>query len=739
MKYRDTSMDTIDIGPPQGDHLGSYVDVLYQNRGMIFLITACFLFFGAAYALLAAPVYQADILIQVEENPTAAKDALGDVKSMFAVKTAASAEIEVLRSRLVIAGAVTAAQLNLSVVPRYFPVVGRWVANHLNDLSHSGLGGYAWGDERISVSKFDVPDALQGEKFILTLQKNGNYSLKYKDIDLSGRVGEPLHAGTEYGPIDLLVDQIVGKAGVRFELVRTSQLSAIQDVQSGLLIVEKGKDSDVIGVALEGTDPKKISAILNAIGTAYVRQNVLRTQEEAQKSITFLDGQLPELKTKLETAESEFNTFRAKNGTVDLGAEAAALLQRSALAQGKVADLQQQRALLLARYTSENPAVIAVNDELSEAEREVGGIASVTRQLPPMEQSLLRLQREVQVDTTIYTNLLNTREQLRLLKAGKVSNVRLVDPAIVPDSPVRPKRALALIGALMAGLFVSVAVVLLKRKVFDGITAQDDIETGTGLAVYATIPRSKVQETLTRSLPTNIDSNLVLAHSASGDAAIESLRSFRSALEFALVDAPNRIVLLAGPTPIVGKSFVSVNLAALIGASGQRVLLVDADLRRGTLHQYLGVPCSPGISNIVTRGRTFENAVHRNILPGVDFVANGGYMQSASEILKHRNFLAFAQQADSEYDVVLIDAPPILPVADSGIVASLAGMVFVIARHGVTTVEELRESARRFEQIGVPIRGVIFNDAMPTRPGRYGRAYTTYGYASHGNDVPTQG
>jgi tyrosine-protein kinase Etk/Wzc len=112
-------------------------------------------------------------------------------------------------------------------------------------------------------------------------------------------------------------------------------------------------------------------------------------------------------------------------------------------------------------------------------------------------------------------------------------------------------------------------------------------------------------------------------------------------------------------------------------------------------------------------------------------------MQSASEILKHRNFLAFAQQADSEYDVVLIDAPPILPVADSGIVASLAGMVFVIARHGVTTVEELRESARRFEQIGVPIRGVIFNDAMPTRPGRYGRAYTTYGYASHGNDVPT--
>ena len=737
MDYPETPLNTINAGHAQGEHLGNFLDILYQNRRLIVIITACFTLLGAAYALLAAPVYQADILVQVVENPNTAKDALSDVQSMFAVKTAASAEIEVLRSRLVIAGAVTSAQLNISAAPRYFPVIGRWVAGHLNDLDHSGMGGYAWGSERIAVSKFDVPDALQGAAFILTLHPNGNYSIKHKDIELWGRVGALLHAETDEGPVDLFVDQIVGKPGVSFDLVRSSELSAIQNVQQGLLIMEKGKDSDVIGVALEGTEPKKISAILNAIGAAYVQQNVLRTQEEAQKSITFLDAQLPVLKSKLEAAESEFNTFRAKNGTVDLTAEATALLQRSAQAQSKVADLQQQRALLLARYTDENPAVIAINDELSEAQREVGGIAAVTRQLPPMEQNLLRLQREVQVDTTIYTNLLNTREQLRLLKAGKVSNVRLVDTAIVPDRPIRPQRSLAIIGAMMAGLFASVALVLLKRKLFDGIAGMDEIEVGTGLAVYATIPRSRAQETLTRSLPGNTVSNLVLARASSGDAAIESLRSFRSALEFALVDAPNRIVLLAGPTPIVGKSFVSVNLAALIGASGQRVLLVDADLRRGTLHQYLGVPCSPGITNIVTRGRTFEDAVHRNVLPGVDFVANGGYIHNASEILKHRNFLAFAQQVDSEYDVVLIDAPPILPVADSGIVASLAGMVFLIARHGVTTVEELRESTRRFEQIGVPIRGVIFNDAM-SRPGRYGKAYAAYGYSSYSSDLPAQ-
>jgi tyrosine-protein kinase Etk/Wzc len=731
MNYRDMSVETVEIVEPAhgGGHFGSLLDTLYENRRLIAVVTSCFVLLGAAYALLAAPVYQADLLIQVEENPSAAKSVLSDVSSMFAVKTAASAEIEVLRSRLVIARAVDNRQLYISASPRYFPVIGRWIAGRLNNLRYSGLGGYAWGNESITVSAFDLPDQLHGALFTLTLHDNGAYTLKHEDITLSGRVGELLHAEVAGGTIDLLISQITGKPGAKFELSRISELAAIQQVQGSLAILEKGKESDVIGVALEGNDPKKISAILNAIGQEYVQQNVTRTQEEAEKQITFLDHQLPELKAKLEIAESEFNAFRAKNGAVDLNAEATSLLQSSALAQNRVADLKQQRAQLMARYTEDNPAVIALDGQLGEAQKQVVSIAAQTRELPPLEQTLLRLQREVQVDTNIYTNLLNTQEQLRLFKAGRVSNVRLIDKAVPPEYPIRPKRALVVFAALLAGLFLSVALVLLKRKLNAGVAGTDEIEVSTGLAVYATVPRSRVQETLTRRLPDNTSSGLVLARAASGDPAIESLRSFRSALEFAMADAPNRIVLLAGPTPVIGKSFVSANLAALIGASGERVLLVDADLRRGSLHHYLGAPYTPGLLDIVAFGRNFEDVVHRNLLPGVDFVANGGYAANASDILRHPNFLKFTQQVDSEYRVVLIDAPPILPVADSGIVGNIAGTVYLIARYGVTTAAELRESMRRFEKIGVPIRGVIFNDMM-TRPGRYGKEYGAYGYTS---------
>lgn len=733
MNQRDYLLDgSVDDGipaPPEGGHVGKLLDALYQSRKTVIFITALFTLVGIVYAMLARPVYQADMLIHVEEADTGAKNALADLSAMFAVKTAASAEIEVLRSRMVVSRAVEATQLYIDASPRYFPVVGRWIANHLNVSNWSGRSGYAWGSEAISVAQFDVPERLHGAKFILTLKGNGAYTLAHNGMNLPGRVGETLHADVPGGSIDLLVSAVDGRPGVTFELSRASELAAIVGLQSGLMISEKGKESSVIGVALEGGDPVKTSAILNAIGSEYMRQNVERTQEEAEKSIAFLNQQLPELKATLEKAEDEYNAFRSEHGTVDLSAEATTLLQSSALAQSRIADLRQQRAQLMSRYMPDNPALIAINGQLDEAEKAMAELGVQTKRLPPLEQSVLRLQREVQVDTNIYTNLLNTKEQMRLAKAGKVSNVRLIDSAAVPESPIRPKRALVVVAASITGLFASVALVLLKRRMNSGIALADEIEVGAGLAVYASVPRSRAQETLTRRLSVGEPGTCrVLARTASFDAAVESLRSFRGALEFSLRDASNHVVLLAGPTPMVGKSFVSVNLAALLGASGHRVLLVDTDLRRGSLNAQLGVLSTPGITDIM-RGARFDSVVHRGIMPGVDFVANGGYVANASELLRHARFRRFVEWADGEYDIVLMDAPPILPVADSGIVARLAGTVYLVARQDVTSVTELRESVRRFEQIGVPIRGVIFND-MTSRPGKYGNQYAAYGYTS---------
>ncbi|MFD1559270.1 GNVR domain-containing protein [Paraburkholderia silviterrae] len=712
--------------------MSNLLDVLYAGRKTILIVTAIFTLIGCTYALLAPAVYESDMLIQVEEGQNPAKTALADLSAQFAVKTEATAEMEVLRSRLVVSSAVNATKLYIHAAPHYFPVVGRWAARHLNLAGWSGWGGYAWTDEAIDVTQFDVPERMYGRPFILTYRGDGAYTLTAGSLMLEGRVGEALHQPAVGGAIDLLVNRIDGQPGTTFDLMRLSELSAIQALQTALLISEKGKESDVIGVAMEGDDPILNSTILNAIGDEYIRQNAQRTQEEAQKSIAFLDQQLPLLKAQLEKAENEYNTFRSQHAAVNLGAEATALLQSSALAQQRIADLRQQRALLMARFTPDNPALVAVDGQLAEAQKSLGELVGQTRALPPIEQGLVRLQREVTVDTNIYTNLLNNREQMRLLKAGRVSNVRMIDAAVPGERPVRPKRAVLVIAAFFSGLFVGVGIVLLRQRFNRGVSMVDEIEVGTGLAVFAAVPRSRIQQSIARRLPrAEPGANTVLAHTAVFDAAVESLRSFRSALEYSLQNAANHVVLLAGPTPMVGKSFVSVNLASVFGASGKRVLLVDADLRRGSLNRYLGVPSAPGVTDIVERRQDFGETVHREVMPGVDFVATGGYVTNASELLREDSFNEFVIWANDAYDLVLIDAPPILPVADAGIVGKLAGTVFVVARQGATSVAELRESVRRFEQVGVPIRGVIFND-MTSRPGRYGNEYGAYGYTSYG-------
>lgn len=743
MKQREYTLEgpTETVMPlaPDGGHMGNLLDTLYAGRRTILIVTAICTLVGCVYALLASPVYQSDMLIRVEEGTNPAKSALADLSSQFAIKTAASAEIEVLRSRAIVSSAVNAAKLYIHATPRYFPVVGRWAARHLNLAGWSGWGGYAWGSEAIEVTQFDVPVRLAGTPFVLTYLGDGAYTLKYGSVTFTGKVGETLHAPVVGGAIDLVVSRIEAPPGSIFDLMRTSELSAIRSLQAALAISEKGKESDVIGVALEGADPVLTSNILNAIGNEYVRQNVQRTQEEAEKSIAFLDQQLPLLKAQLEKAENEYNSFRSEHGAVNLGAEATALLQSSAIAQQRIADLRQQRAQLMARFGDDNPALVAVNGQLAEADKSLEELAGQTRALPPVEQRLVRLQREVTVDTNIYTNLLNNREQLRLLKAGRVSNVHMIDAAVPAEGPIRPKRGVLVIAAFFTGLFVGAAIVLLRHRLNRGLSLVEEIEVGTGLAVFAAVPRSRIQHSLRRRLPNNaVGATAVLARTAVFDAAIESLRSFRSALEYSLKNADNRVVLLAGPTPMVGKSFVSVNLAAVFGVAGKRVLLIDADLRRGSLNRHVGVPSTPGVTDLVGCMQRYDEVVFREVMPCVDFVATGGYVRNASELLREDSFKDFVDWANDTYDLVLIDAPPILPVADAGIIAKLAGTVFMVARQGATSLADLRESVRRLEQVGVPVRGVIFND-MTSRPGRYGNEYAAYGYSNYGfaQDVGT--
>jgi tyrosine-protein kinase Etk/Wzc len=718
-------------------NLASYLDLLFDNRWLIASIALIVALLGSVYAFMATPVYEANILVQVEDSASSSKNVLGDLSSVFDLKTAATAEMEILRSRFVITRAVNNRLLYISVEPKFFPMFGRWAARRNSQLSEPGLfgvGGYVWGTEMAEVPVFNVPKRFEGAPFELTATGAGTYRLSLPDGHgyIDGKVGETLRKETAFGLFELRVAALAAKPGAQFHMVRAPILASVEKLQAALSIAEKGKQSGIIGVSMEGTDPAKTAATLNEIGLEYIRQNVDRKSEEAEKSLAFLEKQLPEMKIVLEQAEVKYNNLRNSRGTIDLGEEAKSVLGQSVVAQGKMVELKQKRDELLTRFQSGHPLVDAVNRQIATLDVENENVNAKIKRLPSVEQDVFRLTRDVKVTTDLYTALLNSAQQLRLVKASKVGNARLLDVAASPLRPIRPKRVIVVAISLLIGLFLGVTAAFVRKNLFGGIDDPHEIEQMLGLTVSAAIPHSEKQDELYDFMQSNPLKVSVLAHDDPTDAAIESLRSFRTSLQFSMLGARNNIVMISGPTPGVGKSFVSVNFAAVLASTGKKVLLVDADLRKGYLQRYFGLKRKDGLSELIAGQLTLDTAIHKDVVENLDFISTGVLPPRPAELLAHEHFMAQLKEMSARYDIVIIDTAPVLAVSDALVVATQVGTIFNIVRGGVSTMGEIEEAVKRFKQSGAVVSGIVFND-LKTRMGRYGYGskYGKYRYAQY--------
>ncbi len=709
--------------------LDTLLDAKWLIAGAVVVATLL----GGAYAFLSRPIYQANTLIQVEESKPGAGSALGEAASLFEIRSPASAEMELLRSRLVVGQAVDELQLYITVAPKRLPLVGNWLATRAQGLSEPGfmgLKGYVFGKEKLQIGLLDVPADLEGKRLALIVTEDG-YQLLDPDDQLlaQGRVG--MEVGFAGGRI--LVRELKAKVGAHFHVARGNRQGVIERVQRNLIIAEKGRQSGVIAVGLEGDDPEAIVKVLAAVGANYVRQNVERKAAEADKTLGFLNGFLPELRRQLETSETRFSQFRNQKGTFDLSTEGQLALKSSVDLQTKLVELEQKRRELLSQFTSAHPSVQVIDAQIAALKKEMVGVNAKVTVLPNVEQELLRLTRDVKVNSELYVSLLNSAQQLRLVREGKVGNVRVVDAATVGYLPVAPKRGLILMASAALGLLVGLALAVLRNMLNPGIRDANDIERQTGLNVFATVPHSEVQGTLFEQIKRKAPGQHLLALSTPNDPGIESLRSLRTALQFALLDAPNNIVLFTGPTPGIGKSFVSANFAAVLGATGKRVLLVDADLRKGYLNQYFGLDRSPGLSELVA-GSCDESAVLRaNVAPNVDLITTGQLPPNPAEVLTAGALPQLLARLAPRYDLVLIDTPPVLAVADTQVVAAHTGTTFLITKASVTSLGEVHESVKRLQQAGVQIKGVVFNDFKvdKRRYGGYGYRYSRYRYTNY--------
>jgi tyrosine-protein kinase Etk/Wzc len=690
-------------------------DVLSDSKWLIAAITCVGLAAAFVYIAAVPPSYEAASLIQVEESrPTGPgmASAYTDAAHLFETRSPAVAEISILRSAVVLGEVVDRLGLDVTARPKYVPVIGEWLARKATSPSEPGLfwmPGYVHGNESLKVGKFTVPRASEGQPFSVVLTPRG-YDLRdpQGQTVLSGKVGKLEDFASAAGRGQILVAAAVGWPGAEFRVERHARGAVIESLQRRLKIEEQGKQSGMLRMRMAGSNPELVASTLNEIGNTYIRQNLERKTADADKALVFVESLLPNLRAQIAQAEAKLTRFRSQNGSVDMTARGKLALDQSVRLETTLNELQAKRRELAANSLGDgHPRMSALDAQIAAVNSELGGVNRRIKVLPPKEQETLGMSRELKVKSDLYVSLLNSAQQIQLAKDGKVGNLRIVDAAQPPQEPSGAMPAALLVAGTTGGLVLGVVLALLRRSLRRGVQDPEWIEGHTALSVLTTIPYSRMQKQLA-STGRKQRGNRVLAVRAPQDPAVESLRSMRTALQRKMPGARSNIVVITGPTHGIGKSFTSTNLAAVLGATGRRVLLIDADMRKGRLNDAFMVPAGPGLSDILMGKCRLGNAVHRSVVPNVDFVAAGSPASSPADLLTARVAELLLAEASSAYDYVVVDTPPVLAAADAAILAQCAGAVFLIARAEVTSLRELDEAEKRLSQRGIAVEGVIY-------------------------------
>lgn len=693
--------------------LGRLLGLLLDNKWLIAGITGFFALAGVLYALCATPVYQADALVQVEQKKGGVPG-LSEVSEMLGSSDSeAATEIELIKSRMIIGQTVEELNLDVQIAPDFPYGVGKGLAARLG-----------WQPGTLQVGRFQVPATYEGQTFALQLQDNGAYQLSFDGTELlQGKAGEL--AQTQDG-IRLLVSDLQGEAGQRFTLTKLPELQVINDLQQDLMVSEKGKKTGMLAMSLNGDDRDAIRTVLESVARNYVLKNIERNTAEAEKSLQFLQSHLPDVRSSLEASEQKLNSYRQKNESVDLNLEAKAALDTMVALETQLNELTFKESDIAQQFTKSHPAYISLLEKRHTLLKEKERINQQVQKLPKVQQDVLRLTRDVQVGQEIYLQLLNKVQELNILKAGTVGNVRIIDHAAVKIQPVKPKKSLLVVIATLLGGMLSVALVLIRAAFNRGVEGPDELEK-LGVNVYASVPLSARQTEQIKKQQKGKKLTLLAQHNPA-DLSIEALRNLRTSLHFAMMEARNNVLMITGPSPAIGKTFITSNLASVIAHGGQKVLLIDADMRKGHLHHYSGTAGKTGLSDYLCGQKELQQIIVSGEQPGLDFIARGQVPPNPSELLMHPRFAALLEWASQHYDLVLVDTPPLLAVTDAAIVGRLAGTTLLVARFGVTAAKEIEITQRRLEQNGIEVKGAILNAMEKRAAGYYGGSYWYYQY-----------
>ena len=682
------------------------LELLWSRKYLLIASVVLFTLCGLLYSMWIRPQFTSDVLLQVNTKGAGNKatKALGEMGAVLEMYSPADAEIELIKSRMVLSNVVETQHLCFYATP-----VGA-----MDRIFHR--------EGRVDVDSLMIPKRFRSSKWLLESLGNNKYQVLTPEGEkfLTGSP-EELNIGVYAGDtFAIKIRSMHAQPGQMFALKQQTPMLAEQTLLASLNVVEKGKQTGIIAVRYNHRYPDRAAAILNAIAKTYLRQNVEMRSAEAEKTLEFLEGQLPGVKAKLDSVEKVLADYRYKIGSVDMTGETKAHLDKEGQLQRQIMQLEQERQAAMRLFKAEHPNVQTIVKQQNKLRAELAQLKKNAEKMPLTQQEVKRLQEEVAVNNEVYTNMLNNIQQLRVVRAGEVGNVRIVDFAQIAQNQSKPNKSRILMLAAAAGFAFGVFLVFLLYVFKNGVRRTAEIERETGLSVLAKIPQSPSK--LLRGHK-HLHHGVPFVLQNADNRVSESFRALQTALGFLLPQPEHSVVLVLGLNPGVGKSFVSLNLAATIAASGKKVLLIDADMRRGVIHS----GAKFGLADVLLGLATTETAMVQKHTDNL-FVMNAGKTKlAACELLRSDAMDKLLKDAREKFDMVIVDTPPLNLVTDAELIYPLVDYSLLVLHYGRHSMDEIKETVERVKRYSDKPGAIVMNHCEH-EPGHYGYGYYGKGY-----------
>ena len=757
--------------------------VISRYKYIILLLAIVFTIAAAVFAYTKPNIYASSATIEMQEEQRGYNTADALKQAFTGGGINVQNQIEILKSRFLAEKALKSLDLNT----RYFTT--RNYRKHEFYQNSPFVVGTKVLDNIIYGKKF-ILTPINEDTFNLKILPTSKYSKKgilallgvspLKEYDLisydkNHKYGEDI--STEW--FEIKINQISQMENETYSFQFIHHSIAADVFYSELNVSQVSELASVLRISIQDTVSTRAKDLLNSLFKAYLDEEVKRKSEVANLSLAFIDKQLEDINQRLKISENKLEVYKESNDVISLPEKATATakniteyeakLQEIIIEENILKNLQQyivsntnlsgltvgsiqfadpalaalitklhelstQKESVLIDYTELHPDVEKLSKTIASLRRSIkASLKSNLRQLnqrkksmnrliskytksletlPKQERELTRLSRHFNVNEKVYSFLLEKRAETAILKSSTISNGRILDEALNYPQPIKPKRMLIVLVGMILGIIFGLAYAFIKEFLNDTIKNTEEIERLSSIPIYGVIPLNK---------------NKKIAN-----IFFEAFRSIRTNLQFLPQHEKSRVITITSSVSGEGKTNTAAKLAEVIAKSNKKVIILDLDLRKASVHNEFNIPNNIGFSNYLTKQNTLEEVIKKTSEENIDIITTGVLPPNPSELILMDETKDTIELLKQTYDYVIIDTPPVGLVTDALILMNYTDITFFIVRANYTRKEFIKNLDRLSKEhshnhIGMILNGVEIGD-------KYGYGYgVSYGYG-YGND-----